>query len=783
MVAFSVGLVSCTAPPPPGPGPSTAATDPAAASPGPTTAQAAPEFPPLEAGAGGDTGSSDFVTGFAAAADTVVAVGMVSSNRMMPVFRYSSDDGATWQLGGLSQESAAAVPPDVDEEVNLVAAAAPGPKGTARWLAVGGGAGNHVTWTSVDGRTWDRHEIDAGQLGDQDGVWDLAVIPDGFLLVGTRGADGDRPMAWRSPDGVAWTAQALGGRGVAKSAAVHGSTVVVVGSTTKRGQDSYASWASNDRGRRWLRGEKVPAPEADTGFSREFDSVTATAEGFTAMGSYYADEWRSGLHVSEDGRNWRSVSGGAMGTKKSTQGDEIDDSDAQSLAVTQQLAPTYRPRLWRWTTDGWQEPARTPLDGSADRVRGYSWVADAPTRIDGGWLVVASRQDNGRVVSEIWRSRDEGRTFAVVATPRAPGDQPTVWPRGVVRRGDQTMVVGDSLRRPVFWQRTGTSEFGAPTLVSKRIDERVDGVVAGGGTVLAYGSRSADGNDTARVWRLNGNGWAAPKADVFSEPDNDYASSEIRGATWWRKRWVAVGSTSRNGDLNASALAATSTDGTSWKRGRGARTYAKAGGKVWYDVTDLEGDHDRTRAMAAVIGAGDRLVAVGTSSEGDQDRATVWASTDGRRWSMTRLPLDGMSRTRLSAVAARGSIVVALGTGAAAEGEDDRLMIWTSFDRGRTWRRQVLDERLDTGQPMLVATAAGFAVATHRTDPISRPVLLVAADGRAWRERPFDAVELPDDVGAVPTAASADGAELLVLIRVLSRGDGGVARLVRQRID
>lgn len=705
---------------------------------------------------------------------------MVNGNRLAPTFRYSLDAGASWQLGALSEAAEAATPPDGGDQIESVAVSTVG--GQPRWLAVGSGEQRRLTWTSADGRTWDRHLVPDEQLDtERDSVNDLVAVPEGFAIVGDRDDGTSRPTAWTSRDGIAWSAHRLGGSGTASAVAARGSTLVAVGSVEKKGTDSYASWTSNDRGRSWRAGSSLPVPSDDSDFSRRFDDIAATEEGFGAVGSYHAEDWQPSLHGSRNGRSWRlTAAGDTLAKVANSGGSLIVASGPRQLVVTQEYEPRSQPRIWVPQGGGWRSADRTPLDQHPERVTGYSWLVVSVARTGAAWIAVASREDNGRVVSEIWRSTDDGRTFSRVPIPVPQLNQPTVNPWRLIRTGDQVLAFGESRRRPVVWRRAGSGSFEAPSMLSDSPADAVHGAAAGDGAVLAYGTRTVDGDQVGIVWRQQGRRWVATGDGMFSEADNPYASSEITDVVRWRKQWVAVGTTTRNGGLNASALAASLTDGKSWRRGRGARTYAKEGGDVWYDVTDLEGDHDRTRRISAVAVAGDRLLAVGSSSEGAEDRATMWTSTDPKRWSMTRLPGDGLAWSRMSEVAVRGSVVVAIGTGAANEGDPERLVVWTSADSGRSWRQQPLDTGLDSEVSSLLATEDGFALLSARTDKTSHPALLVSGDGRTWSERPFDALPVVESVGAFPLDAAAAGEDLLVLVRVTAES-GGATRLVVQR--
>lgn len=762
----------------PGPRPDPSPTGPPVS---PSTRPAVPpptEFAPLPADAtkGLSTGANDFDTGLAASGSTVVTSSIVYGNRLAPAFRISIDAGATWQLGGLSEAGEAATPPDQGDQPTDIAVSTV--DGTLRWVALGSSWRQPLTWTSDDGRRWDRHVPPADQIGRDDGPVELAAVPEGFVLVGTDA--GERPTAWTSPDGVTWKPHRLPGKGSPAAVTSKGSTVVVVGSSG----DTYATWSSQDRGRTWTRGTKPPKPADDGDFSRSLDDVTATEDGFTAIGSYSADDWRPVLYRSKTGSSWQETPAPPH-TKEGTGGTRVRAAEGVEVAGTQDYADQGRPRLWFRHGDGWRE-AKTPLrDGS--RLEEGEWSLGDLTRSGDAWIAVAQLSRNGQVVSELWRSDDGGRTYTEVERPEAELNEPVALPLAVVRNGDETLVLGDSRRRPVAWIRPGgTEDFGPAQLISARATDRVGGGSAGPKGVLAYGNRTTDGTETAVVWRRDGNRWSATRDGTFSKAGRRYASSSIAQVAWLRNRWYAVGETSDNGDLNSSALVASSPDGRTWTKGRPERTYERAGGDVWYDVTDLQGDHDRTRAMSGIAAVGSGLLVVGDSAEGDEvsgkgTTATVWTSDDGRTWTMRRLPLGGLHWSSMEHVAVRGSTVVVIGTGAVGEAGPSRPVIWHSTDGGESFRQQVLDQEIEAEDAVTTVSAlrSGFAVTAERIAGTSRPVVLLSADGATWRDLPLTVGVRGPDEGAVIGDAAGVGDDLWLLVRTTNRAGAGTRLLVQ----
>ncbi|MBW3604618.1 MAG: hypothetical protein KY460_06825 [Actinobacteria bacterium] len=59
-----------------------------------------------------------------------------------------------------------------------------------------------VAWTSPDGRSWERTDLDADVFGPSEQIHDLTTTADGRLLA--VGATDDGGMVWTSADGVTW---------------------------------------------------------------------------------------------------------------------------------------------------------------------------------------------------------------------------------------------------------------------------------------------------------------------------------------------------------------------------------------------------------------------------------------------------------------------------------------------------------------------------------------------------------------------------------------------------
>lgn len=135
--------------------------------------------------------SYGYVNAIASDGSVFVAVGARWDDQMTAhpgVWR--SNDGLSWE------EVASAA--QVDEFPSAIAASANG--FVMGGVASGTGMSVPVAWSSTDGRSWARVQVEPGQGG---GIVDIAVGPEGMVGVG----DGAQAAgAWWSSDGSAWQA-------------------------------------------------------------------------------------------------------------------------------------------------------------------------------------------------------------------------------------------------------------------------------------------------------------------------------------------------------------------------------------------------------------------------------------------------------------------------------------------------------------------------------------------------------------------------------------------------
>jgi hypothetical protein len=170
-----------------------------------------------------------------------------------------------------------------------------------------------------------------------------------------------------------------------------------------------------------------------------------------------------------------------------------------------------------------------------------------------------------------------------------------------------------------------------------------------------------------------------------------------------------------------------------------AAAWWSAGLAGWHRAAAPPAAGARMQAVTAVPGG---FVAAGQTTAPGQPGApgtpAAWTSADGgRTWTQRTVPLPaGATRAALTAVAASGRTVVAMGTATTARGRTVPFAA-TSTDNGATWTTATLPEPGNTGDATITALTAErtgfFAAGTLVGAGNARHVVVwTSARGSAW---------------------------------------------------
>lgn len=695
--------------------------------------------------------------GFATDGSTTVAVGDYQGRVKVPYFKRSTDGGATWAEGKLSDDAARATGVE-ESSIGKVAVS------NGLWVALGSKDDRIVTWSSRDAATWDRSE--ATGIDTSANLHHLVSLPDGFLLVGSvSAADGTHrvPTTWRSSDGVAWAATSLPGYGWLYSAAVRGDTVVAVGGSAldefrSDGRQTFPlTFVSGDRGVSW---QVKPTPEpADSGrFVTELVEIESIGDSFVASGSYFdgkRNTYWGYLLSSPDGSTW-SLMPQLPRRERSTSLQGVLPLGG-SLVVIMKVNAAEQSGLdaYRLQGGGWR-PVTLPGLPEEPGVSAAVTMGDT--------ALVAISCGTTSAAGTVLRTADAGATWTSAPIPPAPGMKPLVRPMWLTSLGGQVDAWGSAHGGFGTWRREG-STFSAPRMVMEEPRQPVSGITGTDAGIAMWGSLRGAG--WLRLSR-DGRDWSLVAPSTFNKVAQ-YHYSSINQVIWDRDRWVVVGDKSTNGGVRTSALVYTSPDGKTWTEGKPTRVYAR--GDAYGDedeLTDLAGLQNRTRTMRSVVGTGQGLVAVGSSSTTKGTQPRVWVSQDRQTWDIADLPTTGVAEARANSVIMVGSRLVARGS-ARLDGTTTWLpCLWSSTD-SQQWSFMVMNDWGETSFGSVTAHG-DEAVAVVASEDHTKVTLWRSPDGVQWTSAE---VAVPNAAGGVEVTvySSLIVDNQLLLVRVANRLD------------
>ena len=714
--------------------------------------------------AGRGSGVSTSVEAMAGDGTTALMVATIIGRASVPVLRSSTDGGASWQDGRLSEQAAAATV--VGEETLGVAAVARA--GSERqWLALGRADDSLIAWTSRDAHTWERSAL-SGIDARSDGVTSVTgLVGGGFVAVGYAWKDDDQwPRVWTSADGVAWSVHKLPGQGWLSDVAANGDEVVAVGGhelpQVRKGRSQYALlFTSSNRGGGW-KPRAVREPRTSGNFTSSLDSVVATAGGFMAGGDYYDDyerTYRSMLLQSTDLVNWRRAPHlPALG--RSSGVGELVQAGGTTVAIMQHTTNGGTHRVTAHSLAGdrrsWRSDRTPTVDENAAVVAGAA---------SGEAAIVAVEVDRRPTRTELW-TRSAAGSITPVEVPAPDSSAVNVQPSGLFVQHGSVAAYGSSQGAAVWWS-AAPSGFAAPTVVRDTAGDDVSHVSwneAGGYLALA--------NRDSHAFVLHsddGSRWRATSAGTFNKAAQ-YHWGDLQDAAWAHRRWVVVGARSTNGDVRTSALVATSTDGLRWTPGRPTKVSAR--GDYWgrsSPLDDLHGLENRGRSMRAVTALGSGMLAVGSFDSNQHTRPGAWLSSNNSTWRLVALPTGGYSDARPERVQRLGAVVVALGWARPAGATRSHRVVWRSSDNGRSWTIAPVRELF---RGALLAAGDREFVQVVLADDRRAVTVLRSADGRSWSASPLAIGGLTEGMQVDLLDAVVTGAGLHVLLRLDSRLDG-----------
>jgi hypothetical protein len=277
-----------------------------------------------------------------------------------------------------------------------------------------------AVWSSKDGRTWERDEIDPRDSGVSEAMASVAYRGDHLIAVGRVTDDDESDAAIWSSTADGWeltTPEEMGGKHDqwAFDVAVGSSGVLVVGGETAWGEVRPRLWFSAD-GKSWKTVDGGPGGALDQTGEESIQDITAFGGGFVAVGWRDVEGEQNGVAwFSADGTSWEEIDAPTLGS---------DNDGRQSLqsvvAIQDRLVaggfrsdPNGQGRPVMWTsTDGhtWSEP-QPPLAthdnqrnaGSDMSVRALSVVGSA---------ILAAGGDDWR--PHLWQSNDAGATWQLL---------------------------------------------------------------------------------------------------------------------------------------------------------------------------------------------------------------------------------------------------------------------------------------------------------------------------------------------------------------------------------
>ncbi len=620
--------------------------------------------------------------------------------------------------------------------------------GANPWLAVGyivdsAGARTPSAWTSRDGQSWTRSTMAAtGAPEQRDGAYFTARRGTIAVALGARFDERTRPAAWRSVDGMTWSALtdpsdpllAYEGDIEAVTAAPNG--FVAVGVEHGPGGSLVTMFRSDD-GSRWV---------DDGGF------LTSPGEGFSPYDVVATDDivvvvGDSALGAGSDGRIWVRRGGGwarvppepigLAGPDLQQVATIVRNPDGTFLAggLTMRLGVEV-PTLWS-SPDGYawsQLPEGTLPFGDGTAVHDLVSVGDG--------LLAAGNSGSG---PKVWRS-ENGRDWSVVAAPSAsnPGGELV----RIAAAGNVTVLLvtrdtGSKLYRRLGgeWKPVAGAAFPAQDGVAASLDD----VATTGGRVVSVGN---DGRGRPLLMlRQGAGGW---RRVAFRDPAARLLAVTANRGVFAIAGWRLI-------DGKAHLALWTSTTATTWRRLGGTRSdpvgafadIAPDGNRflaVAFEgtvrglfTTVWAGDRFTWRsaaglgygeARAVCVGPG-RATAVAVAGDGSRSRILAWRRSKAGRWTKEPEVVSSAAEASRCADGPSGTVV------AGANNVDGAAMSWKRSAYSERWQPAVIGNTAPRTTVNDVVRDGSAFLASGSTGARGQVDLAVwrSADGVVWTRR------------------------------------------------
>ncbi|WP_192777881.1 hypothetical protein [Nonomuraea africana] len=678
--------------------------------------------------AAGD-GSNQKLNDLAAVGASVVAVGSDTTSPLpRPLFLFSPDSGATWQLANVTGGTTTTVQ-------RVVGA-------NGRWLAFGqdGVGDERGLWTSTDGFTWAAVEQSGLQVFRKgDLIHDIARTTSGFVAVGrTVLQDGTPgPVAWHSPDGRAWTRVDSKDIGTPDKVREFRTVVaredqVVVLAQPAQGGGSVVM-RSTDGGRTWVRtATQLPniAPRQGTLAVLPTRFVLVPTKDRDPAGDVH-------VYCSPTGAEWAKCGTiGGLGAQ-STGVNAVVTHTAGLAAVSQSGLDRYTvytstdARTWTKRADLGSMPGAT--------VRGLT-LSDSGTLVAGGDQAAAD-VDNQLVLM----TAKEGQPPGKVRLADIKGLTRVARETARVAAADGRFVaVGSASGDAGIWTSTDAVGWKSITLAAPRQQELAD-LAHGRKGWLAVGTTMPDASSTEPLLVGSTDGRAWKRID---------GPSRAEGQPYLDMRAVAAG---QKGYLIA---------------GEDRAASGTASAALWY-TTDLRkftrveklprgGAGVRIHDVAAGQGS---YVAVGGSGGAERESGVVWTSADGLTWKAgERLMPPSATSAGLRQVAWYGERIVAMGTAQVSGAR--RAFAAVSDDEGASWHYSWLPAEQAAAVHDLAAAVQGLvAVGWHGTPGSGDSAAWTSEDGLSWNRQDLTKDRLGGEGLQWLGAVTVTGADVVALGR------------------